>query len=215
MSTESKNIPLGQPLTLKELCELHGWTYSGQTKIVKKLEKQLGELYNFEIVGERKGKRYVLHEVKVVEPVKQSDSRRHYNKEGKLIGVGKTSKTKPATSKSTSKSNKTYTDYVYTSQQDIPVECLVPLSKEDEERHEKYTSIVSVGGFFSQKELAWLFHEEVKDTGKQKQIQLSTWWQSFEWEETKRSGKPTIYTITKVFDKPRQRVDYTHRLVKG
>lgn len=211
MSTESKNIPLGQPLTLKELCELHGWTYVKQTKTIAKLEKQLGELYNFEIVGKGKGKRYVLHEVKVVEPVKQSDSRRHYNKQGKLIGVGKTSKTKPTTSKSTSKSNKTYMDYVYASQPNIPVECLVPLDKQALELHEKYTSIVSVGGFFTYKELVWLFHEEEKQANS-KIAQLSTWWQSFEWEETKRVGKPTIYTITKVFDTPRQRIDFTREI---
>ena len=83
------------------------------------------------------------------------------------------------------------------------VECLVPLDKQALELHEKYTSIVSVGGFYTYKELVWLFHEEEKKANS-KIAQLSTWWQSFEWEETKRSGKPTIYTITKVFDKPRQ-----------
>lgn len=213
MSTESKNIPLGQPLTYKELGELgiEGWREHEPTnsKARKHNLDLLDKYFEYSVIGEKRNKRYVLHEVKVVEPVKQSDSRRHYNKQGKLIGVGKTSKTKPATSKTESK---TYMDYVYTSQPNIPVECLVPLTKEDEERHEKYASIVSVGGFFSQKELAWLFHEEVKDTGKQKQIQLSTWWQSFEWEETKRVGKPTIYTITKVFDTPRQRIDFTREI---
>lgn len=90
------------------------------------------------------------------------------------------------------------------------VEC--QLDKQALELHEKYTSIVSVGGFFTYKELVWLFHEEEKKANS-KIAQLSTWWQSFEWEETKREGKATIYTITKVFDKPRQRIDYTREIV--
>ncbi len=209
MSTETNNIPLGQPLTLKELCELHGWTYVKQTKTIAKLEKQLGELYDYEITGKGKGKRYVLHEVKIVNPAKESDSRHKYNKQGKLVGVGKTNQ---QDKKSTKKSSKTYTDYVYTGQQDVPLECLVPLTKEDEERHNRYVNMVKVGTDYTQKELVLLFNEEEKQTGTQKQKQLSTWWQSFEWEETKRAGKPTLYTVTKVFDKPRQRIDYKQEL---
>lgn len=210
-TTETTDIQskLGLPLTLKEICELHNWNYSSQTNTVKRLEKQLNDLYDYSITGKGRNKRYILHNTK-------KPSRRTVNEQGKTIGFGKQASQQPTkqTKKSTSKRKQTtkhYTDYVYTGEL-IDEQTIQQITDDDMQRHNKYTDLVEVGKDYTQKELCDLFSEQVETSGRGRTLQLSKWWQSFEWIERKQSGKPTIYTITKVYDEVRPRINDSYKL---
>lgn len=192
---------LGKALTYKELAELSdelgviGWKDHTPTnsKAKKSNLELLGKHYNYSEVGTKRSKKYILHSEKQVK---------------KPRGFGR----KPSTSKPKSKKpTKTYKDYVYT-RQDIDDECIKPISEEELERHEKLVNALEVNKGYSQADICAITGEKVETGGRNRTIQLSYWWQSFEFTETKQSGKPTIYTPIKIFKEPRPRINESYEL---
>lgn len=103
---------------------------------------------------------------------------------------------------------KPYTEYVYTKEEQLDdTTVLVELTKEDLEYNKKVHELLEVGKAYKYKELCELLEESTK-TGDSKQVQLSKWWQHFDW------SNPTTqkFLVTEIFDTPRQRIDTRRQL---